>query len=786
MRQIFFVAFALIAMGLVAAVDITNCSNMTFSTPGATYNIKANLACGFGVIASNIIVDCEGHSLTSSSISSANFVTIQNCGIFRYNLPGPGGALTINSMAGGLIKNTNLTWQGVSGNHGIGLAATNMNNTIIDRCRLSNPDNFAFASSFVVYSGDGNTYSNNVLSNDQDGFAFLDSNGKMINMTGSFSATVTPSSTTGTWTFENVSLPGLTMSSSGGVVIRRSSFGSSFTNMTSIIFDRSTVSTTIASSGAVQFINITTPAALTLVDTSTISSTSIMNFTSLSITRGGSMSFLGGWIDTMTVINSSGIQTFGLLNSLSVTGSYLSNFNGVSTNNTTLMLNSVTIEQSQDINILGYTGNAYSSNSFGPHCLFNPQHWETFRPFYMRVKNGSSGIIFDNMTILGNGAAPPTYGTNYQWIFYVYKGASEITLKNSLINSTLNLVYNENAPSALTLDQNGYGQTMYGTKNITGYVVGRETPLFYLGMAGTDYPYQQSTSNHSAAGAAVCSSVPIPVYELFNATDYAPLTWRRFTNGTLNVTIVSPANNAYLGQSYTFPMYYTIVAGLVNGSTSMVYGNCHVLLQKDGEMGYEVNSLIPCGTGNGELLGTDVTASNEGGGYTLTVIAFDNSGAAQDSRHISFAVNGSGPTPGPCTGSNCWPDPNECSAQHPENCWTPCVGPSCTNSSYLFYDACVSGTSQYGTNRSYIERYITCNFGRLIGNAEMGGIALAIMVLLFFTAFVMMQNTRLDGKLAVLIPVFIMVAVWMGWIMWIGLIILGVIIALGIIRLISR
>ena len=504
------------------------------------------------------------------------------------------------------------------------------------------------------------------------------------------------------------------------------------------------------------------------------------NFTSLTLIRDSGMN-IAGYIGALNVVNSSAIQTFGPVNAITLSGAIQCNFYGESTNNTTLMLNSFQAANSMDILMNGFTANAYGQIS-AVGCLFNPPHNAWTRPFNMWVTGSSSGITFDNMTFAGNwdaGDPPPGANTWLYWLLYVDTGASDITLKNSLLETTIDLVYDANSPSVTTLDNNGYALTMSGYKNITGVLVGRTSPLLYSGVIGRDYPYGQNTSNHTAVGATQdpCSPTSVPAYELYNVVDRSPLTSRNISNGTLNVTILYPANNQYLGQTYTFPVTYSITSGA--GLT-----NCQVAMQQDGNMGYQVAQMIPCGSGFGESQTVQITAP-VWTGYTLYVSAVDNSGSKVASVHITFYspnnnTNGSGGGPGFCTGPQCW----YCSPEHPELCWMINTG---NNSSYTYYDACVAGTSQYGVgNRSYIERYITCNFGRLVGNAEMGPIVLAIMVLTFFTVFVMMQNTRLDGKLAVLIPVVILVAVWMGWIMWIVLFIVGGILFLGLIRFITK
>ena len=522
------------------------------------------------------------------------------------------------------------------------------------------------------------------------------------------------------------------------------------------------------------------PTTLSMTDTQNVQSLLgvVTNFTSLTLIRDSGIN-IGGYIGTLTLVNSSAVQTTGPVNAISLDGAIQCNFNGIATSNTSLMLNTVDIIRSQGINIKDYTANAFgSATAQTVSCPFIAPHGAWVRSIQMQVRNGSSGITFDNMTFAGNwGPGLPPSGANLvtYWLLYVNTGVTDVTLKNSIINTSINLVYDANMPSVTTLENNGYAQTMRGAKNITGFIVGRISPLLYIGIDGSDYPYNQNTSNNTAIGATQdsCGATAIPAYELRNVVDNSPLTWRSFSNGTLNVTIESPPNNAYLGAVSTVTIYYKINAGAG-------LRNCQLLMQADGYAGYDVQKTIPCGTGAGESLSTSATVSM-GGGYTITVIALDNSGAALDSVHVSFYTdpgNGSGG----CVGPACW----ACSVLHPENCWAPCVGPSCNSSNYTYYDLCVAGRTQYGTNQSYIERYITCNFGRLLGNSEFGGMMLAIVVGLFFLVFVMLQNTRLDGKIAILIPAVLLISVWMGWIMYVMGFVLGIIIFFAISRIFLR
>ena len=96
-------------------------------------------------------------------------------------------------------------------------------------------------------------------------------------------------------------------------------------------------------------------------------------------------------------------------------------------------------------------------------------------------------------------------------------------------------------------------------------------------------------------------------------------------------------------------------------------------------------------------------------------------------------------------------------------------------------------TSQYNTsNRSYMERFVSSSFSRLVGNDEMGQYFLAILVGAGFFAFVSFQNTRIEGKAVVLIPAAALMGFFVGWLLLIAALIVGVIIYLGLIRLFSK
>jgi hypothetical protein len=103
-----------------------------------------------------------------------------------------------------------------------------------------------------------------------------------------------------------------------------------------------------------------------------------------------------------------------------------------------------------------------------------------------------------------------------------------------------------------------------------------------------------------------------------------------------------------------------------------------------------------------------------------------------------------------------------------------------------FYDACVSNYTQYGANRSYIERFVQCSMGRVVGNSEVGGLLLGLIVGGLLLAFILFQNTRIEGKIVIIIPMIVLVSIWAGWIIYLAGIVLGLIVFWALSRIINR
>jgi uncharacterized membrane protein len=101
-----------------------------------------------------------------------------------------------------------------------------------------------------------------------------------------------------------------------------------------------------------------------------------------------------------------------------------------------------------------------------------------------------------------------------------------------------------------------------------------------------------------------------------------------------------------------------------------------------------------------------------------------------------------------------------------------------------------SSTTQYNisniTNRSYLERYVSTSVGKMIGNDEFGQAFVAIIVFSFFFVFVSFQNTRIEGKAAVLLPAILLTAVFIGWIVIIVAIIVGIVLYVSLSKILNK
>lgn len=81
-----------------------------------------------------------------------------------------------------------------------------------------------------------------------------------------------------------------------------------------------------------------------------------------------------------------------------------------------------------------------------------------------------------------------------------------------------------------------------------------------------------------------------------------------------------------------------------------------------------------------------------------------------------------------------------------------------------------------------IEQFISDGFSNVLGDTAIMG----IVFIAFFTIFVMLQGTRLDGKLTILVPVLILSAIFIPWMAVLLALGLGVVIYLAAIKMFER
>jgi cellulose synthase/poly-beta-1,6-N-acetylglucosamine synthase-like glycosyltransferase len=89
-------------------------------------------------------------------------------------------------------------------------------------------------------------------------------------------------------------------------------------------------------------------------------------------------------------------------------------------------------------------------------------------------------------------------------------------------------------------------------------------------------------------------------------------------------------------------------------------------------------------------------------------------------------------------------------------------------------------TSQYGNDSSFLERYMSCSMNQLIGNSSVGNSLLGLLIGMVMSIFIMMQNTRFDGKILGFLVTGVLVSLFVGWIIWIMSLVIGVILYFGL------
>jgi len=78
--------------------------------------------------------------------------------------------------------------------------------------------------------------------------------------------------------------------------------------------------------------------------------------------------------------------------------------------------------------------------------------------------------------------------------------------------------------------------------------------------------------------------------------------------------------------------------------------------------------------------------------------------------------------------------------------------------------------------------FLASQFGTMIGDP----LLMMILFIGFFIIFVMLQNTRLDGKIVILIPVLMLSMIFVSWMIVVVAFIVGIVIYMAITKFMAR
>ena len=715
-------------------------------------------------------------------------------GVVSQSIHNVAGSLTMSESSGNTFANNNFTNVAVASNSGANTFTSNSisnltlagqsswniftNNLHDGGVTITNQsnNNQIVSTASSVLGVCGTSYPYPVI-----GFAITNSAGTSINTNGASTGCVDISSSTST-SISNTIINCRTCAIGVGRT-------STITNTNSVALSNSTINGVVMSnSNSSDFSTVNLSGSLTMTDSNLNAFGANSNISGISLTRSNR--------NTWTNVSNTGALTVSLSDynniivdrtgAVSLVNSNYNNVTGINITKAQIYTSSLSLASSawNSITGLSFTGGCGSGGTAG------------IRQPAVTFSTLSSGNYFGR-NVVDNPACAWHYPLSGQpWLMILDVSSINNVIEENMFIDPTDLVdryfYDYGANGSNTLQGNGYGIILRDpARNISGVVESlwwqnwsySGSSRYYFAGFGPDAKRVVSPANYPTT--------------VFNETDFYPLTPNTTSNGSVNVTILYPPD----ALTPELMSLYIPVTYLMEGGMNL--RNCWLAVNKSGERFYTIQMTVPCA--NNTTVGISL---DSGGIYAVMVGAFDDTGAGWDintfrmsssatppacaaglimcggvcaatcptSCPLGTMLCGDGICRASCEGGTTW----GCSPERPDQCWI--IGQNTTTQ----YDACASGFTQYGQNKSYLERYIVCNFARVVGNAEWGGAMLALIVLMVFLAFVMMQNTRLDGKLAVMIPVVILVSVWMGWVMWIAMFVVGAIIALGLIRLIYK
>ena len=458
---------------------------------------------------------------------------------------------------------------------------------------------------------------------------------------------------------------------------------------------------------------------------------------------------------------------------------------------------------------------SYGVRITGPSNIITNNHISGKNNSYGAVSITSNNNIITNNTIntnlgaagvqLSNGAGNNTIVNNT-----VFNGTFLIVLDSSTSSNTIcwnNFsLYNSggveagyyihddasgnyySGQSECNGEGNIYYEVMQGDLDISGTSVSTGFPWLKIGDNGTNYPYSEATSRR-VVHSGVIDNAPL-VHTTGHLIVLAGIGGTATGNATLIIPDGSPID-AYPDYSYSFLGWTstgdctiddisftntranvnsgtcTVTASFIENTTGDLIVIKQVISQNGSATANQFNIRV---LWNGtDVSGSPLPGSETGNNYILP------SGEYQVSEDIGYGTFTSS------FSGNCDSNGNVVISSGSSTCFI-----TNTENALSFYDACVSNYTQYGANRSYIERYVQCSMGRIVGNSEVGGLFLGLMIGGLLIAFVLLQNTRIEGKMAVIIPIIVLVSIWAGWIVYLLGIILGLMLFWAISRVINR
>jgi hypothetical protein len=452
----------------LTSISGASCANI--SSPGASYlmtgNVSINGATCFTITASNVTLDCNGYSITGNNTTTTYGVytnqtggisnlTVKNCAISNFK-----AAVWAQNANNSLYQNLTLSSTNTaSQSHGIILNAGSFNT--IDGVTATSNGGIGIYSSATYNTVIQNSHGTSYLATSAGIDLLTSSNARLINSTGDgYSTTghgirIRTASTNVTI----INSTGTSHTSGDGITIRTTT-NSTLINVTGIACNTSGISIQQTSS------NVSVTGATVAVTCDGADSRGIYLNSAVDSTvdcNGGAVTGIG---TSKSGLLMSG-TTLGGTHDNTIKNCLVDGFvNGISVNTT---------NASYDVN----------DNTFMNNTVMN-----STTSLYAGATTSSNTFCWNNITSIGS---PSSYATD--------------------LNGSNN--YNGTACNG---EGNVWANVINGSIKIQGNATSIGYPSFYVGINGTGYPYNETTSGGMMTG----------------GTDYAPL-----TTGTISITYLT-------------------------------------------------------------------------------------------------------------------------------------------------------------------------------------------------------------------------------------------------------